>query len=161
MRRGAGAGFTLIELLIVIAIVGLLAAVAIPNLMNALQRGRQKRTMANIRALATAIEAYQVDEDEYPAAACPSGVFVLPGPRLDQDSFTDLVPTYITQPPFQDGWSRAMRYGLRNTRDAYNLRSMGKDGTLDAAPCGTTTNFNDDIIFSDGVFIQWPEGTQN
>ena len=30
-----------------------------------------------------------------------------------------------------------------------------------AAPCGTTTNFNDDIIFSGGVFVQWPEGKQN
>ena len=64
MRRGAGAGFTLVELLVVIAIIGLLAAVAIPNLLNAVQRGKQKRTMADMRALATAIESYAVDNDE-------------------------------------------------------------------------------------------------
>ena len=55
-------GFTLIELLVVIAIIGILAAIAVPNLLNAVQRGKQKRTMSDMRALATAIEAYAVDQ---------------------------------------------------------------------------------------------------
>ena len=59
-------GFTLIELLIVVAIIGIIAAIAIPNLLNAINRGRQKRTMADMRSIATAIETYSVDYGFYP-----------------------------------------------------------------------------------------------
>jgi general secretion pathway protein G len=74
-KRDSHSGFTLIELLIVIAIIGILAAIAIPNLLNAVQRGKQKRTMSDMRALATAVEAYAVDNNNYPAASCTGGLF--------------------------------------------------------------------------------------
>ncbi len=56
-------GFTLIELLIVVAIIGIIAAIAIPNLLNAIDRGKQKRTMADMRSVGTAIESYAVDNN--------------------------------------------------------------------------------------------------
>ena len=59
-------GFTLIELLIVVAIIGIIAAIAIPNLLNAIDRGKQKRSMSDMRSLGTAIESYAVDVNFYP-----------------------------------------------------------------------------------------------
>jgi type II secretion system protein G len=155
-------GFTLIELLIVIAIIGILAGIAIPNLLNAIQRGKQKRTMTDMRALATAIESYAVDNTLYPPAACPGGSFTAPPTQLTSTSqFSLLTPTYISVPPTRDGWQRFYYYQPGATFQEYAIWSGGRNGTSSAAVCGTTTSFNDDIIYSNGTFIQWPEGAQN
>jgi type II secretion system protein G len=156
-------GFTLIELLIVIAIIGILAAIAIPNLLNAVQRGKQKRTMSDMRALATAIEAYAVDNNFYPAAAC-TGQYTTIGTAVDFSSFTLLSPTYIGSPPKVDGWGRFLLYGRDTAFNNYSITSYGRDGAvgpLTPTVCGTTTDFNDDIIYANGSFIQWPEGAQH
>ena len=154
-------GFTLIELLIVIAIIGILAAIAIPNLLNAVQRGKQKRTMSDMRALATAVEAYAVDNNVYPAAACNPGLFTNGTYNpLNVNSFTNLTPTYISQPPKTDGWGNFMLYALGGGSNTYAILSYGRDNATTAIVCGTTTNFNDDILYADGTFVQWPEGTQ-
>ena len=63
MMRRNDKGFTLIELLIVVAIIGIIAAIAIPNLLNAIDRGKQKRTMADLRSVGTAIESYSIDNN--------------------------------------------------------------------------------------------------
>jgi prepilin-type N-terminal cleavage/methylation domain-containing protein len=59
-------GFTLIELLIVVAIIAILAAIAVPNFLEAQTRARVSRVKADIRSLATAIESYYVDHGTYP-----------------------------------------------------------------------------------------------
>ncbi|MBX7245780.1 MAG: type II secretion system protein GspG [Candidatus Sumerlaeaceae bacterium] len=58
--------FTLIELLIVVAIIAILAAIAVPNFLEAQVRSKVSRAMADIRSLATAVEAYAVDNNKYP-----------------------------------------------------------------------------------------------
>ena len=60
------AGFTLIELLIVVAIIAILAAIAVPNFLEAQARSKVSRTKADMRSVATALEAYMVDNNKYP-----------------------------------------------------------------------------------------------
>jgi prepilin-type N-terminal cleavage/methylation domain-containing protein len=59
-------GFTLIELLIVVAIIAILAAIAVPNFLEAQTRAKVARVKADIRTLATGLEAYSVDNNKYP-----------------------------------------------------------------------------------------------
>lgn len=59
-------GFTLIELLIVVAIIAILAAIAVPNFLEAQVRAKISREMNDMRAVATGLESYAVDHNVYP-----------------------------------------------------------------------------------------------
>jgi prepilin-type N-terminal cleavage/methylation domain-containing protein len=59
-------GFTLIELLIVVAIIAILAAIAVPNFLEAQTRSKVSRVRADQRTIATALQSYQVDYNVYP-----------------------------------------------------------------------------------------------
>jgi general secretion pathway protein G len=147
-------GFTLIELLIVVAIIGIIAAIAIPNLLNAIDRGKQKRTMADLRSMGTAIEEYSIDNNFYPDAADVAELEV------------SVTPSYIRKLPERDGWGTDI--AVDSVPTMYTLGSCGKGanacdgGTLVLTGSGgKTTTFADDIIFSNGSFVQWPEGKQD
>jgi len=142
-------GFTLIELLIVVAIIGIIAAIAIPNLLNAIDRGKQKRTMADIRSLGTAVESYAVDNNFYPKVNSYAAVTPF------------LQPIYIKTAPGTDGWNKTWTFAGDTTNGVtYTLTSLAKDGVASTNNGGMTNDFNCDILFSVGQFFQWPQGTQ-
>ena len=71
--RRAGSGFTLIELLIVVAIIGILAAIAVPNFLNAQMRAKVSRAVSDERNLGVAMESYRLDNNHYPPASLAGG----------------------------------------------------------------------------------------
>jgi prepilin-type N-terminal cleavage/methylation domain-containing protein len=79
-------GFTLIELLIVVAIIAILAAIAVPNFLEAQVRAKVSRVKADQRTFATAVEAYTVDHNKPP-----------PGPNTLKNA--NCVSNPITDPP--------------------------------------------------------------
>src|SRR5215467_7370101 len=139
-------GFTLIELLIVVAIIGIIAAIAIPNLLNAIDRGKQKRTMADMRSIGTAIESYAVDQNVYPVANSAATL---------QNS---VQPVYIKTMPVNDGWNNV--FNVTSTTTAYTVFSTGKDGTGNTCTAGQTNTFIDEICFTGGQFVRYPAGMQ-
>jgi len=142
-------GFTLIELLIVVAIIGIIAAIAVPNLMNAVDKGKQTRTMADMKAIAGAIEVYAVDNNTYPRVSSFSTLATL------------IQPVYIRSAPPGDGWNHGWVFTGDTTGGLdYTLLSLGKDGIASVVTGGQTHDFDCDIVYANGQFFQWPSGTQ-
>lgn len=151
--------------LMLVAFIGIVAAIAIPNLLTAKQRASQKRTMADIRSLAVAAEAYAADNNQYPKASAPAGLTEA------------LVPKYIKSVPVVDGWGHEFRYTCLKDATApqsekcvgYVIGSAGRDGRFEhdslletlAEEPKATTNFDCDIVYSDGKFVEYPEGVQH
>jgi len=144
-------GFTLIELLIVVAIIGIIAAIAIPNLLNAIDRGKQKRTMADMRSIGTAVESYAVDNNFYPKGMSNANATTI-------SSYVS--PIYIKTVPTTDGWNNAWDADSTAGGTQYTITSAAKDASQGAQTGGQTTDFNCDILFANGQFYQWPQGTQ-
>lgn len=142
-------GFTLIELLIVIAIIGIIAAIAIPNLLTALQKAKQKATMGDMKSIGTAVESYMTDN------------YLAPGTMTD----ADITSFYMKKIPIADGWGNGWEYTRGGTAfDEYSIGSGGRDGSFggfgqtQTTPyiVNTLSGFDFDIIFSNGTYTFGP-----
>lgn len=118
MRRG----FTLIELLIVVAIIAILAAIAVPNFLEAQTRSKVSRAKADMRTLATGLESYMVDANCYPkcnANNCSSMLVSDPGP-VDQYQVLEKLSTpiaYLSSSILRDPFFARSRSGAINFTD--------------------------------------------
>jgi general secretion pathway protein G len=143
-------GFTLIELLIVVAIIGIVASIAIPNLLVALQKGKQKATMGDLKSVGTALEIYMTDNSMIPNADLVA---------LGTD--TSFIPFYIKVLPQRDGWGTLWVYEHgASPSDQYSVTSYGRDRIAFSAAemyqVTKLTDFNNNITFSNGQFSLGP-----
>ena len=133
--------FTLIELLIVVAIIAILAAIAVPNFLEAQARAKVARASSDMASIATALESYRVDNNAYPTMlqkGFAGGVPPLAGSDLKWWYTPDSLSTpvaYIStadlrcpfggnfdkEPYFPDGIWR--RYGYENVRELMAKRT--------------------------------------
>jgi type II secretory pathway pseudopilin PulG len=153
VARAATSAASLIAVVVVIVgmvfMCGIISAIAIPNLLNAINRSRQKRSVADMRTIAVAIEAYGVDNQHYPLNAVSVA---------DLDEV--LVPEYLASLPALDGWREPFEIRTADDGSWYEIASTGRDRVPGDRPGGPTRNMDCDVVYRDGQFIQWPDGIQ-
>ncbi len=168
-------GFTLIELLIVVAIIGLLSALLIPNAITAIQKSKQKRTMSDIMVISTASADYVTDNGSAPTQ---DGTY-----DTSAGFYTAISPFYIKVLPLTDQWGNSFyayggsdcdgNWGVTGAAaDDFVVASYGRDKLLEGFSFAATapeaglftvsamTHFNYDLVMWNGSWIRgWKTAT--
>ena len=116
-------GFTLIELLIVVAIIGILAALLIPNALAAIQKAKQKTAMKEIMTISTGAMDYITDHGDWTGVNQSADLVATTGMGLK------IAPFYIKAVPVKDPWNKAYQACVGAT-DALGFTTNLATGTL-------------------------------
>lgn len=115
VRRSGGLqsrGFTLIEVLVVVVILGILAAIIVPNIMDKPGQAKITKAKADIRGIESALNMYRLDEHDYP--------------KTDQ-GLEALVSKYLPRLPM-DPWDKEYLYLYPGSHGTFDIYTLGRDG---------------------------------
>ncbi|NUP88355.1 MAG: prepilin-type N-terminal cleavage/methylation domain-containing protein [Candidatus Sumerlaeia bacterium] len=148
-------GFTLIELLIVVAIIAILAAIAVPNFLEAQTRAKVSRVRADQRSLATAIESYYIDYNRYPLSVDKTTDATW-SPRIRAYTALTTPVAYITS-AFPDAFNAtALPPAGFGASDQRVLVYWGTDFLVEYITMSGTT-VNQRPRTAQMIFVYWPE----
>jgi prepilin-type N-terminal cleavage/methylation domain-containing protein len=155
--------FTLIELLIVVAVIAILAAIAVPNFLEAQTRSRVSRAQNDLRTMTLAMEGYRVDNNTYPPKTVqgseplsPLGRYPYDGNRIDYRLLTTPV-SYLDRVPsetFPFSWDAFDYTGALGITPlpyrAYSASFMEGSGKYPVASGGANRQWNGYLVMSNG-----------
>ncbi len=125
-KRKRMGGFTLIEIMVVVVILGILAALIVPNIMDRPDMARVAKTKQDLRALQTALNLYRLDNYRYPTT--DQGLEAL----VEKPSIEPLPPAYkkggyLERMP-KDAWGQLYLYLSPGVHGEVDISSLGADG---------------------------------
>jgi general secretion pathway protein G len=124
LRRSAEHGFTLMEMLVVLVVIGLIAAVAIPQVMRMLESAKHKAARIQLETLSQSLNFYQLDVGGYPTSA--QGLNALWQAPGQNDAWNG--PYVRQERQLLDPWGRPFIYRSPGQKGPFDLVSLGADG---------------------------------
>lgn len=123
-RRCGESGFTLLELLVVLAILGLLIGIAVPQVMKSFSKAKTDTVRIQLDALASNIEFYRLDVGDYPSQS--AGLNALVTRPADAAVWNGPYVTKVRS--LTDPWGRPYQYRYPGEHGAFDIFSLGSDG---------------------------------
>jgi general secretion pathway protein G len=122
--KAAERGFTLMEMLVVLVVIGLIAAVAIPQVMGLLESAKHKAARIQLETLTQSLSFYQLDMEGYPTTE--QGMAALWTSPADSPTWNG--PYVRQERQLVDPWGKPFIYRSPGTGRAYDLVTLGADG---------------------------------
>ena len=124
LQRAAQAGFTLIELMVVLVIIGVLAALIVPNVLDRAEDARATAARTDVNNLMQALKLYKLDNQRYPAAEQGLQALVT---RPTAGAIPPNWKAYLDKLP-NDPWGRPYQYLNPGIKGEIDVMSFGADG---------------------------------